>query len=93
MAAFGLRVVKETWEPSLADRVIFEQYNGRQLLYHRMYILCQIKNVLIVKHATLLATGTRFMHWSIWSDPSQAILANTRALTPSKSCHTGKLWN
>ena len=48
MAAFSLRVVapvrgyhayKETWEPSLADRVNFEQHNGRRLPYRRTYNL------------------------------------------------------
>ena len=54
MAAFSLRAVEETWEPSLADGVTYERHNGRRLLYHCTYILCQINNARIAKHAAFL---------------------------------------
>ena len=52
MAAFSLRVVEETWEPSLVNRIT----------------LPELPNV---PHSLPLH-GTRFAHWSIWSDPSVA---------------------
>ena len=56
----------------VADCVAFKQHNGSRLLYHCTYILCQINNVRIAKHAAFLATGARFAHWSTWSDTSEA---------------------
>lgn len=69
MAAFSLRVVEETWEPNLVDCITFERHNGRRLPYRLTYILCQVNNAWIAKHAAVLATGTRFAHCSIWNDP------------------------
>ena len=72
MAAISLRVVEETWQLILVDHVTFERHDGRRLPYSRTYILCQINNAQIAKHAAFLTAGTRFAHWSIWNDLSGA---------------------
>ena len=52
MAAFSLRVVEESLEPSLVNRITLPESSN-------------------VPHSLPLH-GTRFAHWSIWSDPSEA---------------------
>ena len=58
-----------------------------------MYVLCQISNAWIAKHAAFLATGTHFTHWSIWSNPLKCFRGCTYVqYIHSQRNNTGLWW-